>query len=292
MNAAKETSVLAVVGAGSMGGGVARNLARRGWNVRVYDPDPRTIQACTGAGVTACASLEEAVRGASHVLTSLPTPELVSTVVKQIAGSVSQGTTVIDISTIDPDTALTIEAYCHEEDLSLVVSPLGKGPAQAESGEVTLFVGGDSEVLDSLSGLFDDLGSECHRMGSVEAASVFKLVSNLVGMTNLAVLAEGLALARRVGIPDDVFDAALRQTGGTSYQQDLRLPWILAEDWTSRFGVDLALKDLRLAVNSGLRWTLALPVGSAAANQYAAASAQGYGAEDVIAVTKVVEEKR
>lgn len=289
MKAQRHTSVVGFIGAGNMGGAVARNLARRGWAVQVYDPDSTAVRACSEAGATACTTLEGAVQDATHVVTSLPTPEILRATVEETLAVAPHGTTIVDISTIDPDSATALEDRCRDRGARFVAAPLGKGPAQAETGDIPLFVGGDAATLDTLDELFADLGTEAHRMGSVQAATTFKVISNLLGMTNLAVLAEGLAMARRAGIADDVFDAALKQTGAASYQQQVRMPWILDADWSPRFGVDLALKDMRLAIDAAWRWKIALPVGSAAVNQYAAASSRGCGQEDVIAVVKVTE---
>lgn len=289
MKAQRHTSVLGFIGAGNMGGAVARNLARRGWAVRVYDPDSSAARACAEAGASAATTLADAVQNATHIVTSLPTPEILRTTVEESLAVAPRGTTIVDISTIDPDSATSLENHCNGRGSTFVAAPLGKGPAQAETGDIPLFVGGDPATLDALEELFADLGTETHRMGSVQAATTFKVISNLLGMTNLAVLAEGLAMARRAGIADDVFDAALTQTGAASYQQHVRMPWILDADWSPRFGVDLALKDMRLAIDAAWRWKIALPVGSAAINQYAAASSRGYGHEDVIAVVKVTE---
>lgn len=162
---------------------------------------------------------------------------------------------------------------------------------QAEEGAIPLFVGGDQQAIEELQPIWSRIGERTHRMGTVEAATTFKLVSNLIGMTNLAVLAEGLVLARRAGIDDAVFHAALSDTGGASYQQQIRLPWITADDWAPRFCVDLALKDLRLAVDAALRWGVPVPVGTATANELADASARGWGGEDVVALAKVVDER-
>ena len=166
---------------------------------------------------------------------------------------------------------------------------LGKGPAQAESGDVPLFVGGPDEALDALGDVFGVIGAGVHRMGGVEAAAAFKLVSNLIGMTNLAVLAEGYLLCRRAGVDDATFTAALADTGGWSYQADLRLPWMMAGDFASRFPMELGLKDVRLAVDMAGQWAVPAPVGAATMTQLAAAVAQGYGGEDVDAVVKVVD---
>ena len=283
------TTRIGFIGAGNMGGAVARRLATGGWSVRVHDPSAAAVERCVEAGAVAAADLADAVRDADVVVTSLPTPEVLENAVAEVLAVARPGVTLVDVSTVDPTTAVRIADRCAAVGGAFVACPLGKGPAQAEDGQVPLFVGGPPDAVARLAGFLDRIGAVTHDLGSVQAATTFKLVSNLVGMTNLAVLAEGYARARRAGIPDDVFDAALADTGGTSYQQQVRLPWIAKRDWSPRFGVDLALKDLRLAVDAASRWRLGVPVGAAAMAQLAAASSRGMGAEDVVALAKVVD---
>lgn len=288
MTISRQSAILGFIGAGNMGGAVARNLATKGWTVQVFDPSSAAVAACADAGATGVDSAGDAVAGATHIITSLPTPEILTAEIEKILHSTSSAV-IIDVSTIDPTTARALEDKAQSSGRHFIACPLGKGPAQAETGDIPLFVGGDAQVLDELEPLFDDMGSATHRMGGVEAATTFKVLSNLIGMTNLAVLAEGLTLARKAGIADEVFDHALKDTGALSYQQQVRLPWILANDWSPRFGVDLAVKDMRLAVDSAWRWHISVPVGTAALNQLAAASARGMGSEDVVAVAKIVD---
>lgn len=101
-------------------------------------------------------------------------------------------------------------------------------------------------------------------------------------------LAEGFALAQRAGIDADAFSAALADTGASSYQSEVRLPWMAAGDHAPRFAVDLALKDLRLAVDAAVRVGVPTPVGAQGLSQLAMASAHGHGGDDVTAMLKVI----
>ena len=107
-------------------------------------------------------------------------------------------------------------------------------------------------------------------------------------MTNLAVLAEGYEICHSCGVDDETFTESLRDTGGWSYQAQVRLPWIQAGDFANRFGVDLALKDLRLAVDMAARRGIPAPVGAAGLMQLVQAHAQGLGRKDANAVYKTV----
>ncbi|SJM64109.1 NAD(P)-dependent oxidoreductase [Gulosibacter sp. 10] len=281
---------LTCIGVGNMGGAVARRLVTGEFDVTVYDPDEAAMDRCVESGATKASSFEEAVRSGDVVLTSLPTTALVLDTVEKIAAELPEGRTVVDISTIDPGTARRAATICEEHGLDFVACALGKTPAHAEQGAIPLFVGGAPDVLDALEPLFERMGEKTYRFDDVEGATAFKLVSNQIGMTNVVTLAEGLAVARGAGISPELFTEALKDTGAVSFQSEVRLPWMLEHDWSSRFGVDLAAKDVGLALDTARAQGLDTPVSTAALEQLRKSSAQGSGREDVVAVAKLYAE--
>jgi 3-hydroxyisobutyrate dehydrogenase len=276
------------IGVGNMGGAVARRLATSNdFAVTVFDPSTDAMDRCVAAGATSAPSLAAAVAEADVVLTSLPTPKLVIDTVHELLSLLPEDAVVVDISTIDPTTARTVQIACQENKTDFVACPLGKTPAHAERGEIPLFVGGDQDAVVALEPILSRMGEKTYNFGTVEAATAFKLVSNFIGMANVAILAEGLAIAMRAGIKPDQFAQAIADTGAKSFQSEVRLPWMIERDWAPRFGIDLAAKDVRLAVESALGWRIPVPVGSAALAQLMAASHEGMGNEDVVALFKL-----
>ena len=276
------------IGVGNMGGAVARRLATGDFEVTVYDPSPEAVQRCVQAGAEAADDLPSAVAGAGVVLTSLPTTALVTDTVEHLCQLLPASSVIIDVSTIDAATARRAADRCTDAGLEFVTCALGKAPQHAEQGAIPLFVGGDKATVDQITPILERIGERAYLFKDVEGATTFKLVSNLIGMTNVAVLAEGYALARRAGIDPQMFAEALADTGAASFQSSVRLPWMMAEDWAARFGVDLALKDVSLAVATADAWHLPHPVSAAARAQLSEASGRGLGGEDVVALLKLV----
>lgn len=281
--------LIAVIGAGRMGGGIARNLAQQAFEVRVFDPDPDAVQRCVAAGAQAAASNIEAVTDADLVITSLPLPGHVTAAYAEIAPRLAAQAICLDVSTIDPATARQVADRLAASGHSFVACPLGKGPAQAETGQSPLFIGGDPAAIEALDQVFACIGDQRYLLGSVEGATMFKIVSNMIGMTNLAVLAEGYLLCRRAGVDADAFAAALADTGGWSAQAQLRLPAMMAGDYEQRFGAALGLKDVRLAVDIAAQWGIPTPVGAAGMSQLANTVAHGFADLDVNAVLKTLD---
>lgn len=279
---------IAIIGVGRMGGGIARNLCHGGFEVTVYDFNPDAVKRCTDEGAKAAASIETAVAGQELIITSLPTPEIVLGVYQENLEFSDAQAVWMDVSTIDPGSARTVCDLVEASGRQFVACPLGKGPAQANDGTLPLFVGGQKAVVDSLGNVFSCIGENVHYMGDVEASTAFKIVSNMIGMTNLSVMSEGYALCKELGVGDEAFTEALKDTGGWSAQAALRLPWIIDGDFENRFAVDLGVKDVRLAVDAAARHGVPVHVGAAGLMSLVAASAYGWGHDDVNAVAKLV----
>jgi 3-hydroxyisobutyrate dehydrogenase-like beta-hydroxyacid dehydrogenase len=102
------------------------------------------------------------------------------------------------------------------------------------------------------------------------------------------VLAEGMRAGEKAGIEKQRLVELLQDTGARSFQMDVRGPWIAAGDFNNRFGLDLALKDVRLGCEMARTWGLDLKAMEAALELYRKASAAGFGKEDCNAVYKAI----
>jgi 3-hydroxyisobutyrate dehydrogenase-like beta-hydroxyacid dehydrogenase len=226
------------------------------------------------------------------VFTSLPLPGDVEEVMLGKDGLLTlmkPGATYIDVSTIDPKTARKLSDAAESRKVQFLECPLGKTPAHAEKGEEPILVGGKKEVFERMKGVLELVGKPVIYMGEVEASSAFKLISNMIGMTNLAVLSEGIRIAHKAGIETKVFLELLADTGGKSFQAEVRGPWIANGDFANRFGLDLALKDVRLGCEMAEAWGNSAKAIKVALEYFREASAKGFGKEDCNAIYKVIE---
>jgi 3-hydroxyisobutyrate dehydrogenase-like beta-hydroxyacid dehydrogenase len=281
------------IGVGRMGGGLARNLIKAGKEVLVFDLSADAVQKTVAAGQTgkAIKGIEE-MAGADVVFTSLPLPTDVEGVMlgeKGLLRSMKPGSTYIDVSTIDPKTARKLSDAAEARKIHFLECPLGKTPAHAEKAEEPIFAGGKREVFERMKGLLEIIGGPVVYMGEVEASAAFKLISNMIGMTNLAVLAEGIRIGEKAGIEMNLFLDLLKDTGGKSFQMEVRGPWIAKGDFANRFGLDLALKDVRLGCEMAEAWGNSAQAMKMALGYFREASAKGFGKEDCNAVYKVIK---
>ena len=279
------------VGAGLMGGPLARNLIRAGKDVLVFDLSEEAITRALAAGTSGRgAKSADEISACELVFTSLPLPRHVQDVMSGASGlyaKMRNGSTHVELSTIDPQTAEGLAAEAKGKGISYIQCTLGKTPAHAEKAEEPMFIGGDKALVDKLMDIFKIIGLPYY-VGSIAASCAVKLISNMIGMTNLAVLAEGLRAGEKAGLEGKLLLELLQDTGARSFQMDVRGPWIVAGDFNTRFGLDLALKDVRLGMEMARDWKLDLKAMEAALAYYQEASGAGHGKEDCNAVYKVI----
>ena len=281
------------IGVGQMGGGLARNLIRAGKEVLVFDLNPEAVRKTLDAGTTGKGAKDaKELLDADVVFTSLPLPTDIEGVMlgeDGLLNAMKPGATYIDVSTIDPQTARKLSNAAESKEVHFLECPLGKTPAHAEKAEEPIFVGGKREVYEKMKDVLEIIGSPVFYMGEVEASSAFKLISNLIGMTNLAVLAEGMRIGEKAGIEAKMLLELLNDTGAKSFQMDVRGSWIANSDFASRFDLALALKDVRLGCEMADAWGNYAKTMRVTLDYFREASAKGLDKEDCSAIYKVIQ---
>ncbi|MBP2641497.1 MAG: 2-hydroxy-3-oxopropionate reductase [Firmicutes bacterium] len=280
------------IGLGLMGGPLARNLIRAGKDVMVFDLNEEAIARTLAAGTTgkAVKSVDEMV-DCDVVFTSLPLPKHIEGTMLGENGLLSKmkkGAVYIDVSTIDPETGKKVFDFAASKGIDFLACPLGKGPAQAEKAEQPIFAGGTPEAFDKMFPVLQIVGNPVQYTGGVEQAYAFKLLSNMIGMTNLAVLAEGIRIGEQAGIETKKLLELLAETGANSFQLQVRGPWIANHDFANRFGVALALKDVRLGCEMADAMNYDAKFTKMAKDAYQEADKAGFSMEDCNAVYKVL----
>lgn len=289
---------LGFLGTGAMGAPVARNLVRAGMDVLVFNRTARRAESVLAAGPTARrAERREELAVCDIVFTCLPRPQDVCACMLGSDGSeglyarLAPSAIHVELSTIDPATAHRLADAACARGIGYVQCTLGKTPQHAEKAEEPLFIGGDEATLARLADIFPLIGVP-NMVGSIDAACAVKLISNLIGMTNVAVLAQGFALGRAAGLEPGRLLELLSDTGARSFQMDVRGPMMASGSYTPPlFALELAHKDLSLGCAMARDWAAPASLFEDALSLFAAALQQGLGAEDCAAVCALPDTK-
>ena len=290
---------VAFVGLGTMGLPMARRLVEAGYDLVAFDIDAARAAA---ASAQVAETAAEAARDADVVITSLPSPEAIDTVlfgdggVHETAGA---GATFIDMSTNAPRAARAIAARLAEAGVGALDAPVSGGPVGAANGSLSVMVGGDLELFERWQPLLAVLGRHVVRIGPSGTGQIAKLCNNLITAVTMEAISEACALAAEADVDADVLYGVLCNSVADSRVLRTRFPLPGADPshpvndgYAPLFMLDLLLKDLRLAVGLAEELGVDAQVAEAAAARYAQAQALGAGPLDYSAVYRLHDRAR
>jgi 3-hydroxyisobutyrate dehydrogenase-like beta-hydroxyacid dehydrogenase len=287
------TRQLGFIGLGNMGGGMVKSLLRSGFAVTVHDLRTQMVQAAVADGATAGDSPADVAARSAVVLSSLPDPAAVEAAALGAEGIIQgakPGQTYIDLSSIDPTTTRKVGAALAEKGVAMLDVPVGKGPAQAAAGDLTLMIGGDAAVIEACQDILAALGSKQFHCGPLGAGVTVKLINNLVSCSLVALDAEAMVLGAKAGLDLDVVCDVLGSTAADNWHlHNTTQKLSLDGNFAPRFKLALAHKDIGLALRMGLDLGVPLAMGQAAHVIHGVAMGHGLGDEDQGACLQAVE---
>ena len=241
------------------------------------DIDPSRADTIVALGGHKATTIAEAAQGCDVVITCLPATPHVEAVVLGPDGALARmapGTLLMDMSTIDANGTDRIAKACAAQGVAFVDSPIGRLVLHAQRGESLFMVGATDTDYDRVEPLLQAMGKDIMRCGGPGMGSRMKLVNNFLLLTIAEVSAEAVALGTRLGLD---IDTILKVTGSTTAQNGqlhtLMVNKVLKGDTTPGFTIDLAFKDMTLAMTAAAEYRMGLPVGAAAHAVYGGARA-------------------
>lgn len=287
-------SEVGFIGVGVMGRPMARNLLRGGHRVRAFDLNPAALDAARGSGAEAAGSARQAAEGAEFVITMLPRSEHVEAALfgpEGAADALEEGALAVDMSTVLPADFDRLADRVAEAGGSLIDAPVGRTSQHAEEGKLLIMAGGGDEEVERVRPLLECMGDTIVHCGPRGAGMRTKLINNYLSVVSNVVVAEALVAAERVGLDrDTVIGVLMGTTAGQGHLGTTYPAKALAGDLTPGFMVDLARKDLGLALQMGEAAGVRLSMGEAANGAYQTAQDRGRGAQDWTAVYRALQE--
>lgn len=288
------------IGLGTMGGPMANNLLAAGHSLTVRDLDDDAVTAAVASGASRADSSRGAAAAADVVICMLPSSPHVVAAAYGDDGFISglrPGATVIDMSTIDPDTTRRVAEDVQAAGGRMLDAPVSGSSAGAIDGTLTIMVGGEAGVFESHLDLFNVLGANVIHCGPVGMGETVKLANQLSAGVSMVGVAEGFAFGLSKGVDPKVLFEVMSKSSGNCWALETRcpVPGVLADSPASNgfaagFMTDLMHKDLGLAMTAASNDKLPLHMAALARERYAAASRAGYGHMDFSAVAKLLEE--
>jgi 4-hydroxybutyrate dehydrogenase/sulfolactaldehyde 3-reductase len=279
---------IAFIGLGAMGLPMASNLARKGFSLTAFDIDPGKVAKLASLGARAAGSIAEALEGATIAVTMLPATAHVETVVLGPDGvmvHLPAGAVLMDMSTIDAKATDKLATACAERGVAFTDCPVGRLVSHAERGESLFMVGAEDAVYSRIEPLLNAMGTAIHRCGGPGAGSRMKLINNFMLLSTAQIVAEAVALGTKLGLDIEIMKAVTGATTANNGQFQIAFASkVLSGDTAPGFTIDLAFKDMSLAMNAAAEQRMGLPVGAAAHAVYGAARAGALAGKDYSAL--------
>ena len=276
---------VAFIGLGAMGEPMARNLATSN-ALSVYNRSAAKAEAVVGLGATLAASPAAAARTADIVCTCVSTPEALRAVMLGENGAIAgaqSGTLFIDFSTVDPAAVREMADACVKKGCRFLEAPVSGGVKGAETGTLTIMVGGDEADFERAQPILKTVGENAFRVGPVGSASTVKLINQMLVGVHLAAALQAFVVAQRAGIDPEVLLDILTASTGDSAMLRRGARNLFADDFAPGFKMHLLLKDLRLATELGEELDVPLTLAAAAERIYETARVEGLGDQDITA---------
>jgi 3-hydroxyisobutyrate dehydrogenase len=284
-------SRVAFIGLGTMGLPMARNLLAAGHELVGVDVDPARAALL---GTLVAPTPAEAAEASDVALLSLSSPAAVEEVVLGSDGlraGARRGFVVVDMSTGPPELARTLAAELGRIGVDSLDAPVSGGPRGAETGSLTVMVGGSREAFAAGRPLLEELASLVVHVGPAGAGQAAKLCNNLIAGATMVAIAEACAVAEHEGIDPAVLYRLLTSSTGDSRVLRTRFPLVgvspdhpASRDYEALFSLRLMAKDLDLALQLAAAHGVEAPVATASRERYRTAQERGAGALDYSAV--------
>lgn len=272
------------IGTGTMGAPMARNIARGGHEVTAFDLDADALRALSNAGIAAAPSARAAATDKDLVISMLPNSQHVEDLVfgaNGIAEVLSPDGLYIDMSTIAPTMTTSIAERLRARGLAMIDAPVGRQQQHAIDGKLLIMVGGSEADVERARPVVDLMGDTVIHCGPCGAGAAMKIVNNFMSITINLAAAEALILAEKGGLePDLARKVMLGTVAGQGHFGTTYPAKVLRGDLEPGFMIDLAHKDLGLAVEFANAIGAPLDSGRLAQARYDDARKAGRGRQD------------
>lgn len=280
------------IGLGIMGKPMVRNLLKAGNEVIVYDVIQENVDQAVKDGAVPAASSKAVAKQCRLVITMLPNSPHVKTVVMGENGVLEgahSGSILIDMSSIAPGASQEICKACMEKGVQMIDAPVSGGEPKAIDGTMSIMAGGEKAVFDEVYDVLMSMGGSAVYCGDIGAGNTTKLANQVIVALNIAAVSEAFMLSVKANVdPVKVFDAIKGGLAGSTVM-NAKVPMITGRNFKPGFKIDLHIKDLSNALETGHSVGAPLPLTALAMEMLQTLHADGCGQDDHSAIAKYYE---
>jgi 3-hydroxyisobutyrate dehydrogenase len=274
---------IAFIGLGAMGRHMARNLARRGFNVHGFDLNPAALEHLRQSGGTVAASPAKATTDAEAIVLMVVNAAQAESILFNDGAltAASKGAVVCLMATCPPKTVEKLAARVQALGYRFVDAPVSGGTVGAEAASLTIMAAGESGAFAAVRQVLEAMGSRVMHVGDKPGqGAVVKTINQLLCGVHIVAAAEALALAEKVGVNAATVLDIMQETAAASWMLKNRGPRMLQSEPEVTSAVDIFVKDLGIVLEAGRESCAALPLAALSHQLFLSVSGRGGGAAD------------
>ena len=280
----KTKASLGFVGLGAIGLPIAANLLKAGFCLKVHTRSRLAETSKQLKGAKSCSTPKDAAKGCDILLICVSDEVAVETVLFGPTGaesSLTDGTIVIDLSTISPSKARFLSARLAKRNIEYIDAPVTGGTEGAKDGTLTIFIGASNASFKKISSVLKAIGSAFYTFESVGKGQEVKALNQILVAGSYAAVAEAIALGETLNLPMNKVVEALQKGAANSWALSNRSQSMLKDEYPLGFKLHLHHKDLAIALRAAEESGIKLPITSKVKELEEELIKQGYKDEDV-----------
>ena len=237
------------IGLGNVGGKLANNLIKSRYKLIVRDLDAKLSKKFKKKGAVIASSPKELAENSDIVITCLPSPKACSKVMTAKNGvleGLSKNKIWLEMSTTDQSEVKRIGIMVKKKGSHALDVPVSGGCHRAETGNISIFVGGDKKIFKKVLPVLKCMGRKILYTGELGTASILKVITNYLASVHLAALGEAWTVAKKSKLNLNKVYKGIAASSGNSFVHETESQVILNGSYNINFTMDLVKKDMKL----------------------------------------------
>jgi 3-hydroxyisobutyrate dehydrogenase-like beta-hydroxyacid dehydrogenase len=283
---------VAFVGLGTMGQPMAKNVAKKGYALSVFNRTPEKASSLKEAGAVLAASPRDAAKGADVVILMLTGPEAVDQVLdgpQGVLAGLDAGKIIVNMSTVPPSYSRHLSERLKSRSIAAIDAPVYGSKKPAEEGALVILAGGLQAKVKEMEPLLLSMGKKMVYCGEAGQGSSMKMVVNLLLSIMATGLGEAVNLGQKCGLSTETMLETILSGPTQCPLFEFKKPMLISDNYGAQFALKNMTKDLRFILQTADETGAAVPAGHVVFQLYRAAMGRGLSEKDYAAVKKVIE---
>jgi 3-hydroxyisobutyrate dehydrogenase len=281
-----KNQLVALIGVGIMGRGIALNLQKHKIPLTLYSRDLNKIMDLKNDLTQISDSLDTITKNCTHTILCLTDDQIVLEVYRKISKQ-TKGT-LLDFGTTSPGITEFINKDFRNQGQVFVDSPMTGSKTASESGQIVFMVGSEnSEEIESSNFIWNSTGKKVIHCGTVGMGQKTKIALNMVQSIILQSYMEGLILSENIGVDKEILMEVISNSAAKSGISDFKLKSIIEKDYSTHFSLKNMNKDLNHAINLANQTNTALPLAFSLKSIYNSGISSSMGEKDFSSLMEI-----